>query len=56
MERKLVIDGNMVYELDEECMLKKKQCENTHSFGPTLSDYVNHKAEQKAKERQNDHC
>ncbi|MGO5051319.1 hypothetical protein ACTQ6A_02195 [Lachnospiraceae bacterium LCP25S3_G4] len=25
MTRKLVIDGNAVYELDEECMLKKKK-------------------------------
>ena len=24
MGRKLIIDGNAVYELDEECMLKKK--------------------------------
>ena len=24
MKRKLIIDGNDVYELDEECMLQKK--------------------------------
>lgn len=24
MTRKLIIDGNAVYELDEKCMLKKK--------------------------------
>ena len=24
MSRKLIIDGNVVYELDENCMLKKK--------------------------------
>ncbi|MBC5688602.1 hypothetical protein H8S37_06620 [Mediterraneibacter sp. NSJ-55] len=24
MKRKLIIDGNAVYELDEECMLQKK--------------------------------
>ena len=24
MGRKLIIDGNAVYELDEDCMLKKK--------------------------------
>ena len=24
MSRKLIIDGNAVYELDEKCMLKKK--------------------------------
>ena len=24
MDRKLIIDGNAVYELDEDCMLKKK--------------------------------
>ncbi len=27
MERRLIIDGNAVYELDEKCMLKKKQKE-----------------------------
>lgn len=25
MSRKLIIDGNAVYELDENCMLKKRQ-------------------------------
>ncbi len=29
MGRKLIIDGNAVYELDEECMLKKKREEET---------------------------
>ena len=24
MKRRLIIDGNAVYELDEECMLKKR--------------------------------
>lgn len=24
MERRLIIDGNAVYELDEDCMLKKR--------------------------------
>lgn len=24
MRRKLIIDGNAVYEIDEECMLKKR--------------------------------
>lgn len=28
MNRKLVIDGNAVYEIDEECMLKKRIDEN----------------------------
>lgn len=32
MTRKLIIDGNAVYEIDEECMLKKRVdvtgCEN----------------------------
>lgn len=27
MKRKLIIDGNAVYELDEECMLQKKMGE-----------------------------
>ncbi|MEJ8734043.1 hypothetical protein [Mediterraneibacter sp. ICN-202921] len=25
MKRRLIIDGNAVYELDEECMLQKKK-------------------------------
>lgn len=27
MERKLIIDGNAVYEIDEECMIKKRKDE-----------------------------
>jgi hypothetical protein len=28
MKRKLIIDGNAVYEIDEECMLKKRLDKN----------------------------
>ncbi len=28
MERRLIIDGNAVYEIDEKCMLKKHLKEN----------------------------
>lgn len=29
MKRRLIIDGNAVYELDEQCMLKKRVTENS---------------------------
>jgi hypothetical protein len=28
MKRKLIIDGNAVYEIDEDCMLRKRMDEN----------------------------
>ena len=31
MKRKLIIDGNAVYEIDENCMLKKKDREKIRS-------------------------
>ncbi len=31
MARKLIIDGNAVYEIDEECMLKNRIDNNEHS-------------------------
>ena len=31
MKRRLVIDGNSVYELDEACMLRKKAKQNSDS-------------------------
>lgn len=37
MKRKLIIDGNAVYEIDEDCMLKKRmdkeQSRNTNRTG-----------------------
>lgn len=50
MERKLIIDGNAVYELDEECMLKRKQ--EAKKEEETLSAYVNRQAEERAQHRQ----
>lgn len=32
MARKLIIDGNAVYEIDEECMLKKRVDNNDNSI------------------------
>lgn len=31
MRRKLIIDGNAVYELDEDCMLRKRLDQMEHS-------------------------
>ena len=31
MTRKLIIDGNAVYEIDEECMLKNRLDDHGHS-------------------------
>ena len=48
MSRKLIIDGNAVYELDENCMLKKKledvqteknQMEERRSTQENLNEY-----------------
>ena len=48
MSRKLIIDGNAVYELDENCMLKKKledvqteknQMEERRRTQENLNDY-----------------
>lgn len=30
MTRKLIIDGNAVYEIDEECMLKNRMDDDVH--------------------------
>lgn len=43
MKRKLIIDGNAVYEIDEECMLKRRLNESKKN------------EEQKQKEHQNNH-
>lgn len=36
MKRKLIIDGNAVYEIDEDCMVRKclKQAEETETLLP----------------------
>lgn len=32
MSRKLIIDGNAVYEIDEQCMLRRKLEENAEAI------------------------
>lgn len=34
MKRKLIIDGNAVYEIDEECMLKRKMNQDKEQERP----------------------
>ena len=52
MARRLIIDGNAVYELDEECMLKKRESDIKNQKNAGLSAYVNEQDEQKARNRQ----
>mgnify|MGYP005792519593 CR=1 FL=1 len=40
MSRKLIIDGNAVYEIDEECMLKQKLDGEKMGEDNTSSDYT----------------
>ena len=47
MPRKLILDGNTVYELDEECMLQHKS--NTQE-----ATRINKEDEEKAQKRQKD--
>lgn len=49
MTRKLILDGNTVYELDEECMLQQECVDQDER---TLSDHVNKEDEKKAMRRQ----
>lgn len=49
MPRKLILDGNTVYELDEECMLQKKTFRHNEE---TLASRVNKEDEKKAQKRQ----
>lgn len=42
MKRKLIIDGNAVYEIDEECMLKKRLNENKDPKEQKAQDNQNH--------------
>ena len=50
MPRKLILDGNTVYELDEECMLQHKS--NTQE--DTLATRINKEDEEKPQKRQKD--
>ena len=44
MRRKLIIDGNAVYEIDEDCMLKKRLDVNGEK---DLQEHVNKNGEKK---------
>lgn len=43
MKRKLIIDGNAVYEIDEECMLKKRLNEDEKRKEEKNRDSQNHR-------------
>ncbi len=40
MNRKLIIEGNAVYEVDEDCMLKKRLNEEEKSEGAQKNVYM----------------
>lgn len=40
MDRKLIIDGNAVYEIDEECMLGKRMKEEENARKPERNIYM----------------
>ncbi|PWJ28195.1 hypothetical protein A8806_10974 [Faecalicatena orotica] len=42
MKRKLIIDGNAVYEIDEDCMLKKRLNENKDTKEQKAKNSQNH--------------
>lgn len=50
MSRKLILEGNTVYELDEECMLRQQMTGHTEE---TLASRVNKEDEEKAQIRKN---
>lgn len=39
MKRKLIIDGNAVYEIDEECMIKKRLNEKSRTEEPKKDNH-----------------
>lgn len=41
MKRKLIIDGNAVYEIDEECMLKKRLSQESEKKHQQTQDNQN---------------
>lgn len=45
MDRKLIIDGNAVYEIDEECMLKKRLNEDKIKEEETKKSYQDKRKE-----------
>lgn len=56
MGRKLIIDGNAVYEIDEECMLKNRVDINEYNIGDgekksEKKGYRNRKRQQNERER-----
>lgn len=42
MKRKLIIDGNAVYEIDEECMVKRRLNENKKTDEEKTQDNQKH--------------
>ena len=45
--RKLIIDGNAVYEIDEECMLKKRLDEKENRNVPERKDEIKNQTKKK---------
>ena len=45
MNRKLIIDGNAVYEIDEECMLRRRLDQEKQEEKEDRSGSISHKKE-----------
>lgn len=45
MNRKLIIDGNAVYEIDEECMLRQRLDQENQEEKEDRSGSISHKRE-----------
>lgn len=45
MNRKLIIDGNAVYEIDEECMLRRRLDQESREKKEDQTESISHKRE-----------
>lgn len=45
MNRKLIIDGNAVYEIDEECMLRRRLDQEKQEEKEDQTESISHKRE-----------
>lgn len=45
MNRKLIIDGNAVYEIDEECMLRRRLDQESREEKEDQTESISHKRE-----------
>ena len=56
MNRKLIIDGNAVYEIDEECMLRRRLDQESGEEKETRPESISHKREGRLRQRKRTEC